>query len=119
MAHGFQVALGRLTSMALHWIKIIESGHLSTQRLFELGLSFSLCKLKRRWPSLDTMNSFLWGGHDDGALGTDIEWDPCSLTQEEYECEVTAFMKGEAFKMDTHQRSWEEWFTELSEGKTD
>jgi hypothetical protein len=100
--------------MALHQVKIIESGHLSTQRLFELGLSFGVCKRKRHWPSLETMNSFLRGGTDDGELGTDIQWEPCELTQEDYECSVTAFMKGEIFKMDTGHASWEQWFTEVS-----
>jgi hypothetical protein len=70
--------------MALHWIRIIESGHMSTQRLFELGLSFGVCKRKRRWPSLEAMNSFLRKGVDDGQLGTDIEWEACELTREDY-----------------------------------
>jgi len=103
--------------MSLHWIRIIESGHFSTQRLFELGLSFGLCKQKRFWPSLQTMNSFLKGGIDDGALGTDIEWEPCELTQEDYEHSVTAFMKGEPYKMDTRSLSWEEWLAEISKDR--
>jgi hypothetical protein len=101
--------------MALHWVKIISSGHLSTQRLFELGLSFGVCKQKRRWPSLGTMNSFLIRGADDGALGTDIQWEPCTLTQQEYEQAVTAFMQSEPFTMDTEDRAWEEWFTQISD----
>ena len=101
--------------MAIHWIKIVESGHMSTQRLFELGLSFGVCKRKRRWPSLETMNSFLRGGTDDGALATDIEWEPCELTQQEYEQAVSAFMKGEPFEMDTDRRSWEDWFKKISD----
>jgi hypothetical protein len=87
---------------------------MSTQRLFELGLSFGVCKRKRQWPSLATMNSFLKQGHDDGALGTDIEWDSCELTREDYESSVAAFMKGDSFKMDKDPRSWEDWFKEIS-----
>jgi len=101
--------------MALHWIKIIESGHMSTQRLFELGLSFGLCRRKGRWPSLETMNSFLRGGTDGGALGTDIEWEPCELTRQDYEQAVVALMKGEPFKMDADPRSWEDWFKEIAD----
>jgi hypothetical protein len=100
--------------MALHWIKIIESGHMSTQRLFELGLSFGVCKRKQRWPSLKTMNSFLSRGADDGALGTDIQWEPCTLTQQDYEQAVTAFMRGEPFTMDTDERTWDDWFIQFS-----
>lgn len=59
--------------MALHKIRIIEEGDLSTQRLFELGLSFGLCRRKGHWPSLGTMNSFLRRGRDDGELATAIE----------------------------------------------
>jgi hypothetical protein len=101
--------------MSIHWVKIIESGHLSTQRLFELGLSFALCRNKRRWPSLETMNSFLRGGTDGGALATDIEWEPCELTQTEYEHAVAGFMNGEAFTTDTASRSWEDWISEISD----
>jgi hypothetical protein len=100
--------------MPLHWVKIIESGHLSTVRLFELGVSFGVCKQLRHWPSLETMNSFLKGGTDDGTLGTTIEWEPCQLAREEYEESVAAFMKGEAFKMDEGQRAWDEWFEDMS-----
>ena len=100
--------------MALHWIKIIESGHMSTERLFELGLSFGVCKRKRRWPSLGTMNTFLERGADDGAQGTDIQWESCTLTQQDYERAVTAFMRGEPFTMDTDDRSWDDWFTQIS-----
>lgn len=101
--------------MSIHWVKIIESGHMSTQRLFELGLSFGLCKRKRRWPSLDTMNTFLRGGTDGGALATDIEWEPCELMQTEYEHAVKEFMNGEPFTMDTDKRSWEDWISEISD----
>ena len=100
--------------MAIHNVRIIESGHMSTERLFELGLSFGVCKSKRRWPSVETMNSFLRRGADDGALATDIEWEPCALTQQEYERAVTAFMKGEPFTMDTEHREWDGWFAEIS-----
>jgi len=98
----------------LHWVKIVESGHLSTQRLFELGTSFGVCKRMRHWPSVETMNSFLTQGTDDGEHGTTIEWEPCQLTQEEYEQSVIAFMNGEPFKMDAGRRSWDEWFKEMS-----
>lgn len=100
--------------MAIHKVKIIESFDTSTERLFELGLSFGVCKRKRRWPSLETMNSFLKRGADDGALATDIEWKPCALTQQEYERAVTAFMKGEPFTMDSEDRSWDDWFAQIS-----
>ena len=101
--------------MALHSIRIIdELGHHSTHRLFELGSSFGVCKRKRQWPSLTTMNSLLRGGTDEGAHGTDIEWEPRELTQYEYEQAVTAFMEGEPFTMDTAHRSWNDWFTEIS-----
>ena len=100
--------------MSLHWVRIIESGHMSTQRLFELGVSFGVCKRKRRWPSLATMNSFLQGGADDGVLGTDVEWEPCTLTQQDYDAAVSAFMQGESFMMDTANRTWDDWFTQIS-----
>lgn len=99
--------------MALHYIKIIESGHLSTPRLFELGLSFGICKRKRRWPSLETMNSFLKTGTDDGALATTIEWDACELSQQDYESSVTAFMKDVPFQMDSGNQHWDEWLAEI------
>ena len=101
--------------MAIQNVKIIESDHMSTERLFELGLSFGVCKRKRRWPSLDTMNDFLRRGADDGALGTDIQWEPCTLTQEEYERAVTAFMRGAPFTMDTDDRTWDDWFAQISD----
>ena len=100
--------------MPLHWVKIIESGHLSTQRLFELGVSFGVCKRKHRWPSLYTMNEFLRRGADDGALGTDIQWEPSTLTQQEYERAVTAFMRSEPFTMDSGDRTWDDWFAQIS-----
>ena len=100
--------------MPLHWVKVIESGHLSTQRLFELGMSFGVCKRMRHWPSVETMNSFLAQGTDDGDLGTTVEWEPCQLRQDEYEQAVIAFMKGEPFKMDAGQRGWEDWFEGMS-----
>jgi hypothetical protein len=105
--------LGGITRMALHWTRIIESGHLSTQRLFELGLSFGVCKRKRRWPSLETMNSFLRRGTDDGELGTAIEWEACELSQQDYQSSVAAFMKGEPFQIDTVHQNWEQWFAEV------
>jgi hypothetical protein len=111
-----RVIVGRQQRMPLHWVKIIESGHLSTQRLFELGISFSVCKRMRLWPSVETMNSFLAQGTDDGQLGTTIEWEPFRLRQDEYEQSVTAFMQGEAFKFDVEPRRWEEWFEEMSKG---
>ena len=100
--------------MPLHFIRIIESGHFSTQRLFELGLSFNVCKRKRRWPSLETMNLFLKQGTDDGKLGTDIEWPPCELTQEEYQHSVNAFMNGIPYKMDKGHALWEDWLKQVS-----
>jgi hypothetical protein len=100
--------------MPLHNIKIIESGHLSTQRLFELGLSFGVCKRKRHWPCLETMNAFLKRGTDDGALATNIEWEPCELTQEEYRRAVTDFMDGRPFKMDTEFSEWDDWIGKIS-----
>ncbi len=102
--------------MALHLIKVIDDlGHHSTQKLFELGLVFRTCKRKRRWPSLETMNSFLRGGTGEGELGTTIEWEPCELSKQDYEATVAAFMKGEPFKMDTDHRSWDDWFREISD----
>ena len=100
--------------MAIHWVRIIESGQMSTQRLFELGLSFGVCKRQCRWPSLATMNSFLRQGHDDGALATDIEWEPCELTQEHYKQAVSAFMQGKPFQTDITESDWETWFAELA-----
>jgi len=102
--------------MPLHWVKIVESGHLSTQRLFELGSSFGVCKRMRRWPSVQTMNSFLAQGTDDGQLGTTIEWEPFRLGREEYEQLVGAFMQGEPFTVDAGSRDWEDWFKEMSNG---
>ena len=100
--------------MDIHWVRIIESGHMSTVRLFELGLSFGVCKRMRRWPSLKTINSFLMSGVDDGALGTDIEWQPCELAQSDYEQAVSAFMAGESFTLDTEPTSWQVWFAQLT-----
>ncbi len=100
--------------MVIHKVRVIESFDTSTERLFELGLSFGVCKRKRRWPSLTTMNSFLGRGVDDGALATDIEWKPCALTQQDYEHAVTPFMRGESFTMDTDEQSWDDWFTQIS-----
>lgn len=99
--------------MAIHWVRIIESGHMSTQRLFELGLSFGVCKRKRRWPSLYTINTFLSTGRDDGKLGTDIEWEPCEISMEDYEQSVLAFMAGEPFELGTDSVAWESWFASL------
>jgi hypothetical protein len=101
--------------MALHLIRIIDDlGHHSTQRLFELGLSFGVCKRKRRWPSLETMNSFLRGGTDEGESGTTIEWEACELSQDEYKTAVSTFMRGEPFTMDTGDQPWDDWFTQIS-----
>lgn len=97
----------------LHYVSIIDSGHKSTLGLFELGLSFGICKRKRHWPSLATMNSFLKKGTDDGALGVIIEWPSFEFTQEEYQHYVTAFMKGTPFKMDTENANWEEWLNRV------
>ena len=102
--------------MAVHQVRIIESGHMSTLRLFGLGLSFGVCKRLRHWPSLATMNDFLRQGHDDGALATDIEWEPCELSQEQYEQAVAAFMQGEPFHLDHSTVAWEAWFAELTAG---
>lgn len=101
--------------MPLHYIKIIESGHLSTRRLFELGLSFGICKRKRHWPSLETINAFLKQGTDDGKLGTTIEWPPCELTLEEYQKSVVDFMDGQTFKMDVGYKDWEDWISKVSD----
>ena len=100
--------------MPLHSVKIIESGHLSTRRLFELGLSFRHCKSKRHWPSLETMNAFLKQGADDGERATDIEWEPCQLTEEEYRQSVEDFMESQPFEMDTGFTNWEEWMSKIS-----
>jgi hypothetical protein len=100
--------------MPLHYIKIIDSGHKSTRGLFELGLSFGVCKRKRHWPSLETMNAFLKQGTDEGKLGTDIEWPSCELTQDEYHKSVVAFMDGATFKMDSESANWEDWFARVS-----
>jgi hypothetical protein len=100
--------------MALHVVRIVDPiGHQSTHRLFQLGLSFGVCKRKRRWPSLATMNSFLRGGTDDGELGTTIEWQSCELSQQDYEATVAAFMDGESYQMDSGQESWEEWIEKI------
>jgi hypothetical protein len=87
---------------------------MSTVRLFQLGLSFGVCKRKGHWPSLETMNSFLKQGTDDGELATTIEWDPCELTQQEYEGALGTFMEGLPFQVDTRRSPWEDWFAELS-----
>jgi hypothetical protein len=100
--------------MPLHYVKIIESGHMSTQRLFELGLSFGVCKRKCHWPSLETINSFLKQSTDDGKLGTTIEWPSCELTLQEYQQAVVAFMAGKQFKMDTEISDWEGWIEKVS-----
>ena len=100
--------------MPLHKIRIIEEGDLSTQRLFELGLSFGVCKRKRRWPSLETMNTFLKQGADDGELATTIEWPPCELTEDEYQKSVAAFMGGVPFKIDRESANWEDWLAQIS-----
>ena len=97
--------------MAIHNVNIIESGHMSTVRLFELGMSFGVCRRIGRWPSLETMNAFLTGGCDDGALGTDIVWDPCALTRADYESAVTSFMKGAPFSIDAVATDWETWIS--------
>ena len=88
---------------------------MSTQRLFDLGLSFGVCRRKRHWPSLETMNSFLKEGTDDGKLGTTIEWEPCELTQQEYVASVTALMNGEPFNIDSGRETWKEWFVRISD----
>jgi hypothetical protein len=100
--------------MAIHWIRIIEAGHFSTQRLFELGSSFAICKQKRQWPSLETINSFLMAGEDDGALGTSIEWEPCTISQEDYEKAVVTFMAGEPFSLDSDTADWNDWYEKLT-----
>jgi hypothetical protein len=108
--------LGDIAAMAIHWVRIIESGHMSTQRLFQLGMSFGVCKRKHRWPSLETINSFLKGGVDDGERGTDIEWEPCQLSKEEYEQSIKAVMDGEPFELDTDPIEWDVWFAKLKGG---
>ena len=95
--------------MAIHSVKIIESGHVSTVRLFELGLSFGICKRIGRWPCLEAMNEFLARGHDDGALATDISWEPCKLSKSEYEAAVASFMGGTQFTIDSAPPSWDAW----------
>jgi hypothetical protein len=61
------------------------------------------------------MNSFFRGGTDEGELGTTIEWESCVLSKQDYDTAVAAFMKGEPFKMDTDNRSWADWFKEISD----
>jgi hypothetical protein len=99
--------------MAIHWVRIIESGHQSTQRLFELGQSFGVCKRMRRWPSLYTINEFLRMGRDDGKLGTDVEWEACELSMDDYEKAVLAFMAGAPFELSTDAVAWDTWFAGL------
>lgn len=101
--------------MKIHTIRIIDDiGHQSTQRLFELGLSFGTCKQLRKWPSLYTMNTFLKAGVDEGELGTTIEWEPCELTSEEYQKALTGFMRNETYDIDETDENWEDWFARVS-----
>jgi len=95
--------------MAIHWVRVIESGHQSTARLFELVLSLRVCKRTRRWPSLQNINSFLARGTDDGDLGTDIEWEPTVISQVEYETALTVVMKDEHYEIEVEPLTWEEW----------
>ena len=99
--------------MFIHNVKIIESAQFSTQRLFELGLSFRACQKARRWPSLNTMNSFLRRGTDEGALGTDIVWESCTLGVTDYEQAVASVMDGQPFVIDDDEHDWNEWFSDL------
>ncbi len=96
--------------MPIHWVRIVESGHQSTTRLFELGLSFQQCASKAMWPSLDTMNAFLKNGEDDGKLGTDIEWESCSLTKVEYREAIETIMDGNPYQIDEDSGDWNSWF---------
>ena len=98
--------------MKLHWVQVIESGHQKTPRLFELGLSFQHCKKIAFWPSLNTMNDFLSRGHDDGELGTDIKWESCELTQDEYIDAIDAVMNGSNYKIDDKDVDWTTWIND-------
>ena len=95
--------------MAIHWIRLIQSGHMSTARLFDLAISLRTCKRNGRWPSLETMNSFLAGGTDDGELGTDVEWEPTELTQSDYENALATVMGDAKYTVASEPLSWEEW----------
>ncbi len=104
--------------MKLHNVQIIESGHQSTARLFELGLSFIYCKKMAHWPSLTTINFLLKRGFDDGKLGTDIKWEPCELTQNEYLQAIDVVMGGDSYKIDDKDFEWDIWFSESYKGMT-
>ena len=97
--------------MAIHWVRIIESGHQSTARLFDLVLSLRVCKRTRCWPSLQTINSFLARGNDDGNLGTDIEWEPGVISQVDYENALAVIMENGHYEIDDEPLNWEEWLT--------
>ncbi len=62
------------------------------------------------------MNSFLALGADDGDLGTDIEWEPCQLSQQEYDQALAIVMAGEPYELDVQQISWEEWLRRSAVG---
>ncbi len=94
----------------IHDVKIIESGQFSTARLFELGLSFEACKRAGKWPSLKTMNGFLLGGADEGALGTDVQWHPVEIDADDYREAIDIVMGNAEWKMDESSGPWEEWF---------
>ena len=100
--------------MALHWIRIIEAGHLSTQRLFELSVGLATCRKMGKWPSLYTVNTLLSRGTDDGKLGTDIEWEPFEITNEEYLAVVRTLMGDDEYTMDNSATPWETWFNDLA-----
>jgi len=105
--------------MALHWIRIIHSGHQSTARLFDLALSLRVCRQNRRWPCLTTINSFLARGTDDGDLGTDIEWETCVISQADYEKALAVVMAHEHYVIDVEPLSWEEWCTKHLAGESE
>ena len=88
---------------------MIESGHGSTAKLLGLCLSLRPCRKKRLWPSLYTINSFLALGTDEGDLGTNVEWEPCHLSQQEYDQALSIVMSGEPYEFDDQQISWEQW----------
>jgi hypothetical protein len=100
--------------MALHWVRIIEQGHLSTRRLFELSLGLATCREKGMWPSLKTVNTLLSRGSDDGNLGTDIEWEPFEITANDYLAVVADLMGERDYAFDNSALPWDAWFNELS-----
>jgi hypothetical protein len=100
--------------VALHRVRIIEQGDLSTHRLFELSLGLATCRKMGKWPSLQTVNSLLSRGTDDGNLGTDIEWEPFEMTEPEYLALVRELMAAKQYTVDDSRLHWDEWFDGLA-----